>query len=64
MSMTAGSGRNKDSSERKSNDDALSKRGIERIPADFFLGDGFHYTNVKDALAQADRRDKEKLSGR
>lgn len=59
--MTADIGTDRDSSERKDNDDALSKRGIERIPADLFLCDGFRYTNVKDALAQADRRDKEKL---
>lgn len=39
-------------------DEALLKRGIERVPADIFLCDGYRYTNLTDALAQAARRDK------
>lgn len=33
----------------------MARHGIERVPADQFHVDGFRYTNLADALAQARR---------
>jgi hypothetical protein len=33
----------------------MRKYGIERVPVDYFHVDGFRYSNMKDAVAQAKR---------
>jgi hypothetical protein len=35
--------------------DALAEWGIERVPADHYLVNGFRYTNLADAMAEARR---------
>lgn len=53
------SGRHDSSSaaEQGESDDALMARlGIVRVPADQFHVDGFRYSNLADAVAQAGRR--------
>ena len=36
----------------------MARHGIERVPADQFNVDGFRYTNLADALAQARRAER------
>jgi len=36
-------------------DEELARHGIERVPADVFLVDGYRYSNLTDALAAARR---------
>lgn len=36
-------------------DEELQRYGIQRVPADHFLVDGFRYSNLTDALAAARR---------
>jgi hypothetical protein len=36
----------------------LDRYGIERVPADVFLWGGYRYTNARDALAAAKRKDR------
>jgi hypothetical protein len=36
----------------------LDRYGIERVPADTFLWDGYRYSNARDALAAAKRNAK------
>lgn len=36
----------------------LGRYGIERVPADAFLWQGYRYTHARDALAAAKRADK------
>jgi hypothetical protein len=36
----------------------MARHGIARVPADQFHVDGFRYTNLADALAQARRADR------
>lgn len=35
--------------------EALAEWGIERVPADHYLVNGFRYTNLADAMAEARR---------
>ena len=35
--------------------EALGAWGIERVPADHYLVNGFRYTNLADAMAEARR---------
>lgn len=35
--------------------EALAAWGIERVPADHYLVNGFRYTNLADAIAEARR---------
>jgi len=37
----------------------LKRYGIERVPADTFLWQGYRYTQARDALAAAKRAEKE-----
>ena len=34
----------------------MARYGITRVPADHFLCEGYRYTNLDDAIAQAKRR--------
>lgn len=36
----------------------MAKYGIARIPVDYFHVGGFRYTNLSDAVAQAQRRQR------
>ena len=36
-------------------EETLNKYGITRVSVDHFYTDGFHYTNLQDAIAQAKR---------
>lgn len=40
---------------RESDVSLMARHGIVRVPADQFHVDGFRYTNLADALAQAKR---------
>lgn len=42
----------------------MTRRGITRVPADHYLVDGFRYTRLADALAQAARRDGSRGDGK
>jgi hypothetical protein len=37
----------------------LERYGIERVPADTFIWQGYRYTQARDALAAAKRAEKE-----
>ncbi len=41
--------------DEKSLEDEMRKYGIQRIPVDYFHINGFRYTELKDAVAQAKR---------
>ena len=36
-------------------DEELARHGIQRVPTDVFLVDGYRYSNLTDALAAARR---------
>jgi hypothetical protein len=36
----------------------LERYGIERVPADVYLWMGYRYSNVRDALAAAKRKER------
>jgi len=36
--------------------DQLKKHGIRRVSVDYFLIDGYRYTSIDDAIAQANRQ--------
>ena len=39
----------------KMTDADLARHGIKRVPTDFFLVDGYRYSNLTDAMAAAAR---------
>jgi hypothetical protein len=41
-------------------DAELGKFGIERVPADVFLWEGYRYSNARDAIAAAKRGTRER----
>lgn len=43
------------SNEEKDLERQMREFGVKRVPVDYFYVDGFRYTDLKDAIAQAKR---------